>query len=193
MKRLSILLIAALFVMIGCSDESGIVGPEQPTKNLQWLSMKPAHSGAGIESIATTSFTETIEGNKGGKIKFNFNFADFGGEDVEVKGKLKIPKDAFVGVMDITIEFNDASPSVVLSPSGVTFDEELELDIKYKNLNLDGLTENDEIGFAYIAANGETVMTEYQSLNVNLNKNKVKVVQAEIPHFSRFGFVKVDD
>ncbi len=196
MKRLFVLLIAAVFVFVGCSDESGLVNPEKPAKNLEWLSMSPAQSASrGIETSITTTavFSKEIDGSEGGKIDFDFNFTEYGGQDIKVKGRLNIPKNAFEGTMNISMLFNDASPYVNLSPSGYDFNKELKLNLRYKNLNLDGINPGDQIEFAYIDSNGETVVADYQSLQFDLSKGKVKVQKALIPHFSRFGFVKADD
>lgn len=190
MKRVLILLTVAVFFIIGCSDESGIVTPENQTKNVEWLSFKTTNASHGIEDINTTSITEIIDGSMGGNINFNFSFD---GTDIKVKGKLKIPKGAFEGTKEIEIVFNDEFPTILLNPAGTTFQKDLKLSLSYKNFELNEVSPHDLIAFVYIDNEGNQVVTEFQNLIVELNKSKLSVIQAKIPHFSRFGFVKVAD
>lgn len=193
MKRLFILFVAAAFVWVGCSDESGIVNPEKPSKNYEWLTISKDHAGLGVENVVSNELYAEIDGNSGGKVKFDFNFQDLGGQDIQVKGKLKVKKNSYEGTLNLSMLFNDGDPSVFLSPSGLEFNKDLELTLKYKNLDLSGVNPGDEIQFAYIDASGQTVIAQYQQLKVKLNKGKLVVKKAKIPHFSRFGFVKVKD
>jgi hypothetical protein len=186
MKRLFLLVILIGF-LVGCSDESGVVTPVQETQKATWLKLNTYKSNLTLEKTFTK--TKTLQGDKVGVLTASVNFKAIGGEDIKVGCSLFFPKNSFQGTETFGVTIDDQETTVDLSPSPFTFNSPINLTLSYKGVDLQNVDPN-AVDFYYVAPNGELTKAEYDELDVDVVKGKLKVKNAKIPHFSRFGFVK---
>ena len=73
------------------------------------------------------------------------------------------------------------------SPS-MEFNKKASFSITYQGLKLYGINISD-IKFAYIASDGSVQYAENEGITVDKYMGILKVKNAKIPHFSRYGFV----
>ena len=135
-------------------------------------------------SISIYSQDLSINGKKGGKLSFNNTWFDRG---ISMTATLNIPEGAFKGTKDFTVEFNCNDLSVELSPTPFSFDIPVELTLRYYGVDVSDYT--DKPVFTYLSNDaGQTEEVAYQSLSIG--KNYILVGNAQLHHFSRYGFVK---
>ena len=183
MKNLfSLFIIVVLFIFSGCWPESSVAPDYSANSDNQFLKLTNNSSSLSIESIISDS--KIIDGNKGGKLKLKDKTGD-----IEIKAELDIPKNAFEGSVLISAFVDNQSTSIDLFPTPFAFNKSLELTLEYDGVDLSGYSE-DEIDFYYLSAEGNLVKAEYDELKVNVSKGELKVKNAKIPHFSRYGFTK---
>ncbi len=87
----------------------GDLEPAEPTYELIQI---PPRSGGGPGFSAT----ETIDGSKGGQIKIKESYVTENGDTVIIDVKLKIKKDYFSGIVDITMTVDDVYTAVKFTP-----------------------------------------------------------------------------
>lgn len=179
---LSVFLLAG-FIFTGCWPETAVAPDYSSTPaNKSWIEL-PGASSLSIETLFSKS--ELIDGSKGGKIKLKEKY----GSNLEVEAELDIPKNAFSGTQLVTILLDDQTTSATFSPTPFVFNKSLSLSLEYEGLDLSDLGTS-EIDFYYIGVNGEFILAEHDGVTVDVRKGKLKVKNASIPHFSRYGFTK---
>lgn len=193
MKKLIFTLFGLVVLLSSCKDAKSIVAPSGNADNMRWISMPTdLKTKSGLKTENTFISFEMIEGKKGGNLKCKLELVTPDGDDFKIQAKLKVPKHSFNDneIMLFTMEIDQNNTVTGFSPTPFTFDIPLEYEIEYKGLDLTGVTP-ENISFAYIAGDGSLQVAQYENIDIDYNKNKIKVKKARIPHFSRFGFVKI--
>jgi hypothetical protein len=182
---LTTLLLFALF-LFGCAEIP--VSPEKTDNHRSYQLIKlPKKSDLAVET--SFSVTETINGEAGGTIWLNESYIAADGHTVSIDVKLKVPKDAYTGNVDFTITADDEFAVVSFIPDMV-FNIPLELNLTFWGLDLASLNlTNGDYDFVFIADDGSMEVMGYNALHVNEDLGKLWVTNADIPHFSRYGFV----
>ncbi len=178
MKRLILFSFVALGLFLaGCSDQSSLVGPTQQISQQQGRTL----IGLPISSLnKSIKASEKIDGAVGGTIEFEGTISD---GQIKVEGKLVIPAGAFTGTRNISIKSDKATASFKFGPSG-TFDKPLLFSAKISGLNLNG----NNAGFVYVEQNGG--LTNIASDGSGIDNGTLYVINAELGHFSRYGWSK---
>jgi len=170
MKRFILVIALFSFISFGCSENDSIVN--QPY-NADQISLD--------KKIADDlTFTQLINGDKGGKIVINTN------TPFATKLKLTVPKGAYEGSKLITVNLNPDSPIITFGPATPKFIKVLILDVKMANIWYNG----ESLKFAYLGENGVVEEVISNSVGYEQNKNWVFVKGAQLEHFSRYGFTK---
>ncbi|MFC2119525.1 hypothetical protein ACFLQ4_00500 [Bacteroidota bacterium] len=181
---LTTLLLITLF-LVGCADTP--VSPVKNENHSYQLIKLPKKSDLAIEN--SYSITETINGEVGGTIWLNESYVAVDGHTVYIDVKLKIPKNSFTGNVDFTITADDEYAAVEFSPA-MTFNVPLELDLAFIGLDLVGLNlTTGDYDFVFIDDEGNIEVIGYNAIHVNEEQGKLWVTKADIPHFSRYGFI----
>jgi hypothetical protein len=184
MKNLNILLLLLIFLFPGCQSDS-FVNPEfglQSEKNIKnWLQFE--ETGAFRLDKEVLVINE-VNGKNGRTVEYDLNVAN-----LSVNGTLTIPKNSFDGIMDISASFSNQSTTQTFGPSPFTFRKTLLLTLEYRGVNLRNINPS-EIDFYYIDNSGQFHRAEYASLEINPEEGLLKVVDARINHFSRWGWAK---
>ena len=182
---LTTLLLFALF-LFGCAEIP--VSPEQTDNHRSYQLIKlPKKSDLAVET--SFSVTETINGEVGGIIWLNESYIAADGHTVSIDIKLKVPHNAFTGNADFTITADDEYAAIEFLPDMV-FDIPLELNVTFLGLDLAALNlTNGDYDFVFIDDDGNMKVIGYNAIHVNEDQGKLWVTNADIPHFSRYGFV----
>lgn len=181
MKKILILSVFAAIIFAGCMSDN-IVNPvpQNNIEGFEWL----ANSDNMLKGEAELTIIRTINGNMGGRITLN----ELVGK-ISVTGSLNIPQGAFPGNQNITIVLNDAKFYQEYYPSPYTFRIPLLLNLTYTNADF-STADSRTINFYYMDDNGSIYKAEYDSLIVDPINKILGVVNARIPHFSRWGWAK---
>jgi hypothetical protein len=172
-----------LMFAVGCTDQTSITSPEQPvqTQEPNWIAL-PQPSGMQVNEEVSSS--KVIDGSKGGHISLNSNF--YYGR-VILKSDLEFPSASFSGSVNFTVT-HDAATCVSTFGTSFVFNQDLIFNISYTGLNLNGINPS-RVKFAYIAADGSVQYAVNDGIIVDLVTGKLEVINAKVPHFSRYGFV----
>jgi hypothetical protein len=185
-KYFTIIVLLSLFV-IGCSEKISIVEPENTTNSISepnWI-VKLDSDDLGVNTILTAS--ELIDGKKGGDVQIRTSVPGGPKGEIKIDSRLTIHSDSFEGEMVISTSVDTEHFLTSFGPSYV-FNKSLEYTLMLQGLDLSGI-DPDKVKFVYQAADGSIQQCEYSSVDVDLNKGKLKVNSAQIPHFSRYGFI----
>ena len=188
MKYYVLVPIIAVFIFAGCAKDNSIMGPQSVTKQQtsQWVKLTNS-SSLSVENTFTAS--ETIDGSKGGIINLTQVFKG-DGDWAKVTAKLTIPKGAFSGTEVISFTVNTDYASIEFSPNTTNFDHDLSLDLIFTGVNLSGYDETN-LFFSYLDGNS-IVPAKHTFIKVNKGYGLLKVLGAQISHFSRYAWSTID-
>jgi hypothetical protein len=189
-KFLFLATIAASLFYFGCSDlatnpntNPGV--STQSAKNVTWVNL-PSQASLDKRN-GDFNASGFVVGNLGGYLHFNESYVGSDGNTVSIEANLTIPAGAFNGAKDIKMQATDFA-AVDFFPSMI-FNKPLSLNLKFTGLNLDGVNPKD-INFYYMDTNGNLVPAANDGVIVDVQTGTLEVINAQIPHFSRYGFAK---
>ena len=181
---LTILLLFAIF-LLGCADTP--ISPVKNENHSYQLIKLPKKSDLAVET--SFSVTDSIDGEAGGTITLSESYVAADGHTVSINIMLKIKPLSFTGIVDITLTADDEFAAVEFSPEMV-FDKPLELNLTFIGLDLDSLNlTTGDYDFVFIDEYGNVEIIGYNAIHVNEYQGKLWVTKADLPHFSRYGFV----
>ncbi len=129
----------------------------------------------------------TINSEKGGKVYLKHKWKNDKNQNSKLTAVLDIPAGAFPGELTFEILFDLENYAVELYPSPYKFAKPLLLDLVFENVDL---TNFDPDVFVFDYLDGEQENIQYKSIDIQLDKNTVKVREAELNHFSRYGWTR---
>lgn len=180
--------ILAIFIFAGCTKESSIMGPQstQTQSKSKWITINHTAS-LSVENTYTAS--KSIDGSKGGTIELSKIFKNDGNWAL-VTAKLTIPAGAFSGTEVISYTVNTETAGIDFSPATVSFNKNLSLDITFTGVNISAYKASDLV-FSYLEDN-TIVPAKFTYANANIAQGLLVVIDAQISHFSRFGWSTLD-
>ncbi len=175
----------ALFV-IGCSEQSSVLAPlnNVDTNEPNWI-VSFSSSDLAVNTVHSASVL--IDGAKGGDVQIRKSVPGGPFGKIQIDSRLHIHAGSFAGKLTISTYVDDTNFLTTFGPSYV-FNRPLEYTLMLQGLNLSGVNPAN-VRFVYQAADGTIHQCQYSSIDVDLTKGKLKVNSAQIPHFSRYGFV----
>lgn len=206
-KLLTITIAVLLFAAIGCQQENSIVSPENALSSQHNNPPGILAKGDKIYSVDVKSLsfnstinllkiskTVTLDGTKGGKFSFTYLFND--GSTVDAI--LTLDKGSYDGKKTFNITFDAYNKTVDLDPHGTIFTIPAYLTLKYKGLDFDNdvltkgidWTNATSAQFVYFPENGLPEVVNCAKVEVSPVDGQLYVVDARLPHFSRFGFIR---
>lgn len=187
MKKFITTIAMLLLFAIGCTDQTSITSPEQSiqTQEPNWIAL-PQVEGMHVNQDWTTS--KRINGAQGGYLTNNVNYSGGISGIVTINARLEFDQGAYAGNETITLTLNNQNTSAQFGPERAGFNRLVHYDVLYTGLNLSGLNLAN-IKFAYIASDGSVQYAVNDGIVVDLATGKLGVINARIPHFSRYGFV----
>ena len=182
MRHSLILLVVSLFFIFGCAQDSSLVNPVTDSNNLEMISLQ-SNSFVKKSNSDQQVFNETI-GQSGGKIKFKTEI-----DGIKVKGELKVPSNSFEeNSINFEVDLTDVHNSIEFGPDGMEFNKDLELKIKYENLDLSGIDVNN-IKLVHVKSDGTEEIVESAEIRPNVNKGTLEV-KTPVKSFSRYVFAR---
>ena len=190
MKTTLFSIFLSALLLLGCNEapvqpeESGdpVVQPGEPYELIQI----PARAGGG----PSITRTESIDGSKGGHVKFVENYITVDGDTVVVDVHLHAHKNSFSGIVDITVTVDDVYAAVKLTPPMI-FDTHVDLDLKYTGLDPALLNlQSGEYEFLYVDDEGNTETVPSHGVKINAEIGEISVKHAKLDHFSRYAFAR---
>ena len=181
MKKLIFLLL--ILALSACTDNSTSFVAFDASTNYSPKFYPIINNEASLNK--TISISKEIDGRIGGAIILNETFEN----GVTLNYKLDFAKGSFEGTRNITIILDGDSFTGDYYPHG-NFVKPAMLTIKVGHADLSGLVSEDDLKFVYVNENGEIEEMAKKNLMVNFNSNTIALINAELPHFSRYGFTR---
>lgn len=172
MKRLISTFALLLIFAVGCTDQSSVTSPDtNATANEEFHLNKK------------TTVSKAINGNSGGYILLgDLNTAKKG---QGIYACMIFPAGSFSGTKTITMTLDNVNFSGTFSPS-MQFNKPVSFNALFTGVTIN----NNDFTFNYVGPDG--VFTEIPSslLYFDASKGVVGILNAQIPHFSRYIFVR---
>ncbi|MBZ0200670.1 MAG: hypothetical protein K8H86_12435 [Ignavibacteriaceae bacterium] len=184
MKQLIFTLFLAGVFFAGCSDFNNTTIPANSQSTVQKIKM-PAPKNLSVETTFTVS--ERIAGNFGGELLLDGFYPSTTG-DVMIEAELIVPSGAYSGEKVLSISNEGQFVEVSLDPS-MQFDAPVLLSVRMDGLDLSDVNP-ETIQFLYFADDGSTESVTYDELIVDVENGILGVRNAQLTHFSRYGFAK---
>lgn len=182
MKLLTSLLFITLVFLLGCDQITEINAPQERIVNKQLITL-PEPIGASIES---QTYTKDINGYYGGEFQKFYSYQTSSGQ-ISQFADMDFDPGAFSGTKTISMTFNLDGAAMEFGPSMV-FQDDVEYTYVISGLDLSGVNPN-TLEFVYIDATGNMYAVEYDYVTMDVATGMLKVKNAILPHFSRYGFV----
>lgn len=184
MKQLISFLLVILLVTSGCEQVTDVNPPPQQILNKQLISL-PLPSGMLIEDLHTEY--KEINGAYGGWFSEDFSYDGGPNGNVNFHSTLHFYSGSFYGTQNIMQQFNTETAALIFGPS-MQFNVPVEYTLTITGLDLTGVNPN-TLDFVYIDANGNMFYVEKDYVYMDSNIGLLKVKNAKLNHFSRYGFV----
>jgi len=189
-KYLAILVILALFV-IGCTDESNMIAPVDNTvinneviSSPNWISLLPAEYQALKKDITVGKI---IEGDEESLLEINTGYAGGPFGWISITASTRFQRYSFTGERYVTMSINDDFGAATFTPSRV-WDKPVIYNLTIQGIDLSNVDPS-TVTFVYMSTDGNYYRAKYQSISVDKQSGKLQIINAELPHFSRWGFI----
>lgn len=201
MKTILTLSLFSIFLFIGCDRSSELTSPIGDSYNSNITTqLSDDQSDIRIDTVPIDSdgsndnnlySSKLINGETGGEIIFVKTFTNDEGKLISLNAALFIPPGAFEGTVNIEMVIDDKDASIDFYPE-MNFTKDLSLNFWFIGIDVQalGYTETAEIDFAYFALDGETEIIESNFSGVDITINQIIVLNAQLDHFSRYGWVR---
>ena len=193
-KYLAILSIFALLV-VGCTDQSNMVAPIDNSVNSgvsssgaitnpNWISL-PANVSNALKKDITVG--KTIEGDDESLLEINTGYAGGPFGWISITANARFQRYSFTGSRYVTMSINDDFGAATFSPSG-TWAKPVIYNLTIQGIDLSNVDPS-KVTFVYMAPDGKYYKAKYQSIYVEKQSGKLQIINAQLPHFSRWGFI----
>jgi hypothetical protein len=173
-------------LLLGCTPDANVISPDvSVTKPQAQLIKLPAmKSGLKIETDLTRS--KYINGNNGGMFAESFEFQSVT-DNIVINSQLVFPAGAFSDGKTITQTFDTETASLEFGPA-MQFNIPVNYTLTVSGLDLTGI-DPETLDFVYVTQNGSITGIEFDSITMDTATGTLKVTNAKLHHFSRYGFV----
>ncbi len=141
-----------------------------------------------LNKIVTASRYVTQKG--GGELIIDYKGYEHNNGNVKVKITLKVFNGSISQDAELMMSLDDqgllGNVDVTFSPHGITFSRPARLDIEAKNLDLSGVNPDDINIYYDNPETGQWEVMQSYAVIVNEANGYVKVIDAKLPHFSRY-------
>jgi len=143
------------------------------------------------DSVNILTISKEIDGQIGGQIPFNSTITDAQGKPVIVNILLTFAPGSFVGKKVISINPDVNTGSVQFTPK-MTFTKPAKFDLSFTGINLKnlGFNSNSTVDFVYMSDDGKTELILKNECKIKWDSQTLYTKKAELPHFSRYVFIK---
>ena len=184
MKQLTIFLFASLLLILGCEQVTEVNPPPERILNKQLVTL-PTPVGSIVEDDLTV--TKDINGENGGWFSEEFVYEGGLNGNVDINSILHFHLNSFSDTQTITQTFNTETAAITFGPS-MQFNVPVDYTLIITGLDLTNVNPN-TLDFVYIDANGNMYAVQKEYVIMDVSTGMLKVKNAELDHFSRYGFV----
>lgn len=190
MKRWFVTLAVLVMLIIGgCDnkDENSVISPQ--TESLgsvvqsNWIVL-PAPDNPSLKKEVSTS--KLINGKDESLIEINTGYRGGPFGWVSITANARFQRNSFKGSKYVTMTIDDKYAFVDFSPSG-SFSKPVIFNMTIMGVDLHKVDPS-TVKFVYMAPDGEYFSVKYQQIFVEKQSGKLQVINAELPHFSRWGW-----
>ncbi|MBN1302603.1 MAG: hypothetical protein JW995_15400 [Melioribacteraceae bacterium] len=195
MKKLYTILTVMMLMMIGCNNQELIVDPSNQLqqvnetfkfegRDVSWIKLPAPEDQSLPKNHSTGKWCNSWLDNE---LEIRTGYFSWRKGWVSVSASLFFERNSFTGKKFITMSIDDESGEGTFSPHGLWFKPAI-YNLTVKGLDLSGINPSD-IAFVYMNPNGTYERVDYDNLYVDIQSGTLQIVNAKLPHFSRFGFV----
>lgn len=183
----SLLLVLFSFILLSCENTENTISVLDNSGNISSNSSKPII----IPTEEGFAISQIIDGSIGGSITFDTLCVDNKGDSIQIQTNLLFLPKSFIGIKEIKMIPDLRKGSIRFLPE-MTFDKSVFLDLTYSGVDLVqlGFDSNAKIDFVYMADNGNIEYILKNECKIKWNTQMLYVKKAELPHFSRYVFVR---
>ena len=182
MKKFITTIAISLFLAFGCTEQMSVNTPvDNSTKKVDWLTINTDH---GLSVEGTKTWTKSVNGANGATFSSTKSLCEYTSAYV----KIQVPAGAFTGTKTISATLNCETLYADFAPTPMTFNTPVYYTVEYRGVDLSGIDPTN-LDFYYIDGYGNMVKATYDEIYVDVANNILGVVNARLPHFSRYGFV----
>ncbi len=195
MKRLLTFVLLVGIFLTSCQDDSSILQSDSELDGTTILIVNEnleEHIDIVFEyTKVKDNFARTyiIIGDKGGKIIEKHTWTN-GTETLKLEAYLTIPAGAFEDTLTFDMVVDPNLLSVEFHPTPFTFNVPIILDLKFKGISEDYKIDSDSLDFQYYKVDGTFEEVDYKSVEWDPIDREIKVFDAELHHFSRYGWTR---
>lgn len=184
MKLITSAFLLTLLFFSGCDQVTEINAPQERIMNKQLINL-PTPTGLGVEDLHTEY--KDINGYYGGWFSEAFTYQGGQNGNVSINSTLHFFSNSFSGTKTISQTFNTETAAITFGPS-MQFNVNVDYTLTITGVDLTGVNPN-TLDFVYIDANGNMYACQYEYVTMDLSTGMLKVKNAKLSHFSRYGFV----
>ena len=194
MKIGVIFIVILVFTTWGCSDTSTITEvkdmpnssvTQNVTTEPNWIQLpEPKYPTLS----KTFEKTKLIKADSDCFIQIYEEYEDVNGNQIIVAARIVFSAGTLDEDTEITMKLNDRSGVLTFTPH-MNFNNNAILSMFAKNPKLVGIDE-DDISFHYLSSDGTYESVDVNKLKINGEKGQLRLLEAELPHFSRYGFTR---
>lgn len=185
MKHLLSIATVLAVLLVGCSKDTDITSPINDQVSVEYLTYT-SEEGFGVE--ATYTISQMIDGEKGGFIFYGDLSKTQSGNKGNVYAACVFPSGAFSGKTKITMTLDTKQCTGTFEPSMV-FDKPVSFSAMFTGVNFKGV-DISKIRFVYYDINDVKYEISSSYLHIDVKNKVLGIINAELPHFSRYGFLR---
>ncbi len=172
-----------------CTEKSPMSSQDNQAAETQGLKILKIGDGVTrLNKIVTAS--QYVTQTNGGELIIDYKGYEHNNGNVNVKMTLKVFNGTISQDAELMMSLDDqgllGNVDVSFSPHGITFSSPARLDIEAKNLDLSGINPDDINIYYDNPETGQWEVMQSYAVIVNEANGYVKVIDAKLPHFSRY-------
>ena len=187
MKKILSVAAVLMVLFVGCSKDVNINSPVQDQVTEEFVTRT---SSEGLNVNAQYTVSKVIDGSKGGLIYYgDFSQAQSGNTE-KVYASCYFPAGAFVGTKTITMTLDTKTCTGTFTP-GMVFNKPVSFSALFTGVDLRNYNPtSNTYTFVYYAPNGLKTVVTSSFLYIDKEKGVLGILNAQLPHFSRYGFIR---
>lgn len=183
-------LMVGIFIMNSCENQNLISPSGQTDEGVSVEGKQLKFLVLGDASLQKTVRSEKwIEQSAGGSVSLYYRKDYTSGTSPEMTATINIPANSISQSCNVSMYFDDSQnvgpTDIVFGPHGTTYSTPAKLTIECKYFDLSGVDPN-TLHLYYVNENGQWVEHPSHEIHVEPGWGFIRVVDAEIPHFSRY-------
>jgi hypothetical protein len=173
---------------------NNLTGIEEFPKSADFEALTHSTTSKDIKDQVFTSVivkSKSIDGINGGWFMVDTTYVNYQGRLLYVHAEITVLQNTFQDTTEIMMILNPEEASITFLPHMV-FDREVRVSVEFMGIDLKelGYRQNGHVDFAFFDDDGSTEMIPAQQSHVNVSTKTIKVLNARIQHFSRYGWIR---